>query len=125
MFSNKRNVDIAKNAIDDAYTSDLKERLEEYESKVIGLLADLKIAKKQKEWELEKACNDVRKELEEKCFKADLARVDAEARLEAYESFDSKTDRDQAQAHLTILISGVADMLKNSPKAPDVHVHGK
>ncbi len=52
------------------------------DSVIEGLRKDLKAMSNVKDWELEKARNEVRKDLESKCVEADLRMVRAEARAD-------------------------------------------
>ena len=125
-----------KNKILETLDSTIKESLTkdkkilELETKIVSLKGEIESysrkldnAKKKKEWEIEKACNEAVKETEEKLVDANLARIDSEARFETYEKFDSKTDRDKAQDNLATLIAGLAKMIEAPSVQPDVHIH--
>ena len=65
------------------------------------------------ELKIEDAVNEVRRELEKSVMENLNARIDAEARLATYESFDTKEERKQAADNLKSLLTGVGNMLSN------------
>jgi len=70
---------------------------------------------KKKDWEIEIACNLVRKELEQQIIDADLAAAKAETALEVYKSVDNKEERKANAENFTKLIDGIVSAASSSP----------
>jgi hypothetical protein len=77
---------------------------------------------KKKAWETERAVVHATKALQKELSEEKMARIDAEARLEAYEEYDAKHDRKQLEDHLSKLIGGVSDMLGRMPASSESRI---
>ena len=102
-----------------------KLREEELEAEISALKKKLDHRQEERKWKIEKATQEVKDKMSKQLVEADLARVDAEARLEAYEKFDSKEDHEAAMEHLNTLIGSLAEMIKNPQTytPPDIHIN--
>lgn len=101
---------------------DLKVKDQEHEFEVKSLQKEIDDQKEINAWKIEKAVAEavakLRKELQDEA----VCRVDAEARLEAYEEYDAKHDRKQLEEHLSSLIKGVSEMLGRLPTASESRI---
>ena len=97
----------------------------EYENAISKLRGQLEEAKGAQDWKTKEACNKVRKELEELATKADLARVDAEARLATYEKFDAKDERKSLQVNFDKLITSLSKSIEQTPEMPDITINNE
>ena len=77
-----------------------KEKVTELEKKIDRLEADNRDLVRLKEWEIEKAKHELRKEMEKDLIESDLKRVEAIAKLNTYIEMDTKDERKHIQQML-------------------------
>jgi len=94
----------------------------EHRKEIQDLNVQLADAKAEKAWQIESAKNSIRVALEKDCFESDLARVEAEARLETFKEMDRADDREASKANLATLIEGIIEAAKKEAPAPVVNV---
>lgn len=97
----------------------------EHEKEVSRLKFEIEKLKEGNQAAIDKAVQKIKDEMRQDAVDSDLARVDAEARLETYEKMDNKDDHEQVMAHLTTLIEALSENIKNPPEVnlPDITVN--
>jgi hypothetical protein len=94
-----------------AYRDEVKKLngiINEKEYKIAKLERDCDMLKLGNELHIEKAKNELRKEMEKSLIESDLKRVEAVAKLEAYEKMDTKEERKYITQMLEKAITGLA-----------------
>jgi uncharacterized secreted protein with C-terminal beta-propeller domain len=72
---------------------ELKDKIRDVESKVKDLEFKLKIAEEWEKVRVEKAKDELRREMQKSLIESDIKRVEAVAKLETYQTMDNKDER--------------------------------
>jgi len=90
----------------------LKGNIKGFQERIRELEFDKKCMERKRNLDIEEAKNTLRKDMEKALIESDLKRVEAVAKLEAYEKMDTKAERQHIQKMLEAAIAGLSSAQK-------------